>query len=351
LSSSKLPSVQSGINHAVLALLGFNLLLLAGIALVVLFNTIPTLAANLQSAPPPADLPLIETITPSVTRPALTVTPTPQLTNTLTLTSTITSTSTPIHTATASQTTTATAGPSPTMVPVLPEPQIIGRSVKGHPLEVYQFGSGPNQRLIVAGIHGGYEANTTQLGWALIKHLSSHPELVPGKVSLYILPVFNPDGLAYAKDENGRANANGVDLNRNWDADWQDTWALDGCWQISNVSGGEHPGSEPETRALMHFVHTHQLDAILSYHSAALGIFPGGKPPHPASVDLAERIAEVSPYPYPPIDTGCIYTGQLIDWAAQENIAALDVELSTHRHIDWDTSLAILDVFLNWKAP
>lgn len=215
------PTVQSGINRAVLALLGFNLLLLAVIALVVLFNTIPTLAANFQAAPSPAQSPMIKTLTPTATHPTSTVTHTPQPSSSPTATPTITSTATRINTATPRQTSTITAGPSPTMVPVLPEPEIIGRSVKGHPLEVYQFGSGPSQRLIIAGIHGGYEANTTQLAWALIKHLSSHPELVPGNVTLYILPAFNPDGLAFAEDENGRANTNGVDLNRNWDADWQ----------------------------------------------------------------------------------------------------------------------------------
>ena len=353
MSPSKSPSVQSGINRAVVALLGFNLLLLVTITLVVLFNTIPTLAANFQAAPPPADLPRIETLTPTANHPVSTATPIPQptLTPSITVSATTASTPTRIHTATASQTSTSTTEPSPTAAPTLPEPMIIGHSVKGHPLEVYPFGSGPTQRLIVAGIHGGYETNTTQLGWALIKHLSAHPNLVPGDVTLYILPVLNPDGLAYAKDEDGRANANGVDLNRNWDADWQYTWPLDGCWQLSRMGGGNHPGSEPETQALMDFIHAHQLDAMLSYHSAALGIFPGGKPLHPASVDLAEQIAKVSPYPYPPIDTGCVYTGQLIDWAAKENIAALDIELSTHSAIDWETSLAILDVFLHWQSP
>ena len=353
MSSSKFPSIQSGINRAVVALLGINLLLLAVIALVALFNTIPTLAANFQASPPPAGLPLIETIAPTVAQPASTATPTPHptITPTITASATITLPPTPVYTATASQTSTATTGPSPTALPVLPEPQIIGYSVKNRPLEVYQFGSGSTERLIVAGIHGGYEANTTQLGWALIKHLSSHPELIPGNVTLYILPVLNPDGLVYAEDENGRANANGVDLNRNWDADWQFAWPLDGCWQLSKMSGGNHPGSEPETRALMDFIRTHHLDGILSYHSAALGIFPGGKPSLPAAVDLAERIAKVSPYPYPPIDTGCGYTGQLIDWAAREDIAALDIELSTHETIDWFTNLAILDIFLHWQAP
>jgi len=37
------------------------------------------------------------------------------------------------------------------------ETPIIGHSVKGRLLDVFQFGSGPRDLMIVAGIHGGYE--------------------------------------------------------------------------------------------------------------------------------------------------------------------------------------------------
>jgi len=56
--------------------------------------------------------------------------------------------------------------------------------------------------------------------------------------------------------------------------------------------------------------------ALISYHSAALGIFPGGKPDFPPSIRLAKAVSLVSDYPYPPINTGCDYTGNLTDWAA-----------------------------------
>lgn len=344
-------SVQSGINGAVAGLLGFNLLLLAVITLLILFTAIPTLAADTPATTLPASLSQVETVTPGVTRPANSVTPAPQPSGTPLPTSTVTIMATRISTHTPTPTASATRMTTATTEPILPEPSVIGRSVQGYPLEIYQFGSGPTQRLIVAGIHGGYEANTSQLAWALIKHLSQYPELIPGEVTLYILPVLNPDGLTFSKDADGRANANGVDLNRNWDADWQADWPLDGCWQLSPVTAGNHPGSEPETQALMAFIQSHKPDALISYHSAALGIFPGGKPIDPAALHLAEQVAEVSNYPYPPLNTGCTYTGQLIDWAARQGIAALDIELSTHSAIDWQTSLDILDVFLAWQSP
>ncbi len=64
---------------------------------------------------------------------------------------------------------------------------------------------------------------------------------------------------------------------------------------------------------------------------------------------LAESLAEVSDYPYPPIDTGCTFTGQLIDWAADNGIAAVDIELHNHRDTDLDVSLKILRTFLDWE--
>ncbi len=99
----------------------------------------------------------------------------------------------------------------------------------------------------------------------------------------------------------------------------------------------------------MDFILETDIEAIISYHSAALGVFPGGQPPLPESLSLAEAVAEVAPYPYPPINAGCLYTGQFTDWAAGVGIPAIDVELTNHRDTDLDINLRILDVFLNWQ--
>src|SRR5918996_6518594 len=44
-----------------------------------------------------------------------------------------------------------------------PRPTIIGFSLGARPIEVYRFGAGEKEYLIVAGIHGGYEWNTIAL--------------------------------------------------------------------------------------------------------------------------------------------------------------------------------------------
>ncbi len=214
---------------------------------------------------------------------------------------------------------------------------------------MYQFGNGALQRMIVAGIHGGNEWNTTALARELITRIREKPEMIPSNVTLYILPLLNPDGEARAHGVDGRVNANGVDLNRNWDYHWTADWNRDGCWIYRPVSGGEFAGSEPETAALAGFIRTHKIDALISYHSAALGIFPAGIPPDARSLELAHAVAAVSPYPYPPIDTGCEFTGNMVDWASSQGIAALDIELSNHTHTDFDINKRILEVFLNWS--
>jgi hypothetical protein len=68
------------------------------------------------------------------------------------------------------------------------------------------------------------------------------------------------------------------------------------------------------------------------------------------SLDLARAVAAVSPYPYPPIDTGCEFTGNMVDWASSLGIAALDIELSDHAHTELDTNLQVLKTFLAWQT-
>lgn len=283
------------------------------------------------------------------------ISPTPTITNSPTQPATPTVTSmptlTPTETPTASLTPTPTETPTETLTPIpfSEGPITIGKSVKGLPLEVYRFGTGPTERLIVAGMHGGNEYNTVQLAEQLMAYIRKHPEIIPSDKTLYILHDLNPDGVARGLNYLGRANANGVDLNRNWPANWQKDWPRDGCWTTTYVTGGSGPASEPETKGLMTFIQSHHFDALINYHSAALGIFAGGLPPDDYSIRLAKAIAEVTTYAYPPIDTGCDYTGGFTDWADENNIAALDIELTNHTDTDFDMNLRTLNTFLNWK--
>lgn len=240
-------------------------------------------------------------------------------------------------------------GATPTPEPGGPTMEVIGTSVEGRPIEVYRFGSGPEARLVAADIHGGYEWNTNELANALIELLSEHPALVPPNITLYILPTINPDGLAASQGYQGRANPNGVDLNRNFPFDWKSSWRTSGCWNYLPITAGTHALSEPESQAVARFVLSRHIRAMISYHSAALGIFAGGYPPSANSMSLARRVASVAPYPFPPRQTGCEYTGEMVDWADANGIAAIDVELTNHYDPDIDINRRVLYAFMTWQ--
>jgi len=230
-------------------------------------------------------------------------------------------------------------------------PRLIGYSVLNRPIDVYTFGQGENQYLIIAGIHGGYEGNTVDLANQLMVYISQHPEVIPSGATLYIIPDMNPDAVARGRNVDARVNANGVDLNRNfptpnWVADWDHT----NCWNDRPTTGGTYGGSEPETKAVMNFLISHRIQAMISYHSAALGVFPGGDPWQRASKDLADGLSNVTGYPYPPIDIGCTYTGTLADWAVEHGVgAAVDMELANHQDSDFNKNIKAMKVLLGFS--
>jgi predicted deacylase len=243
------------------------------------------------------------------------------------------------------------ATPTDDPTPLPDNPIIIGYSVAGRPLEVYRYGNGPTGRIIVAGIHGGNEANTIKLAHELIDYIEKNPKIIPDNITLYILPDLNPDGEARSHNVDGRVNDHGVDLNRNWPYKWVKDYDRSRCWHYRPTTAGDYGASEPETAALLAFIVSHpEIDALISYHAAALGIFAGGIPEFEPSIRLAEKLANVSTFRYPPKDIGCVYTGNLTDWASStREIAAVDIELHDFKHTDIDENLKILKAFLKFK--
>jgi protein MpaA len=242
--------------------------------------------------------------------------------------------------------------PTPFVLLGGPEPGIIGYSVQRRPIPVYAFGRGYRRYLLVAGIHGGYEGNTIDLANQLVKHLTDHPEAVPKDATLYVITNMNPDGAARGRNADAKTNANGVDLNRNFPSrNWVPDWDHSSCWNYRPTTGGEFGGSEPETRAVLNFIASRNILALISYHSAALGVFPGGEPWDASSETLAARLAEVTGYAYPPIDIGCRYTGTLADWAVENGVSsAVDMELSNHQDADFGRNLRALRILLEFDG-
>lgn len=240
--------------------------------------------------------------------------------------------------------------PTTTPMPFYSGPMIIGTSAGGRSIFIHRFGTGSRQRMIIAGIHGGFEWNTIKLANQLIEVIQQNPHLVPSDITLYLLPSLNPDGVALGHGPLGRSNDHGVDLNRNFPTNWQIDWPRSGCWQMGSITAGLEPLSEPESSVLAQFIKTHSIDALISYHSAGMGIYPGENPTQSQSENLAKTLAVVSGYQFPPFDTGCIYTGTLVDFAAANRIAAVDVELLTRWDPEIDVNMKILSAFLSWTA-
>jgi hypothetical protein len=310
-----------------------NIVLLTGGFLAAVFLFILFLVSiNLLSGQPPLAVPFVENKEPTATS---TVSPT-VMTPTVIFTETVT--------------------PTPAITTTAPPPEgevfSIGKSIEGKSLDMYRFGNGPTVRVIIGAIHGGYESNTSTLVYLLRDDLKSGLITVPEDITLYLLPVFNPDGFYDALNQpEGRSNARGVDLNRNWDVYWKADWNRTGCFSYLRLTAGDAPFSEPEVQALRDFLLDNHVDALISYHSAMSAIFAGGRPePDAASDSLARSLSVVSFYMYPPVnDPGCEYTGQLIDWASANGIAAVDVELTDHQSNDILINRKVLQAFLDWK--
>jgi hypothetical protein len=103
----------------------------------------------------------------------------------------------------------------------------------------------------------------------------------------------------------------------------------------------------------MDFIGARSIEMLISYHSAGLGIFPGGTPQgQPESVRLAKGIAAITDYAYPPQPTECEYTGTLADFAVYNGVAAaVDLELNSPTDPELETNMKVLNLLLDWDLP
>ena len=231
---------------------------------------------------------------------------------------------------------------------------VIGNSVRNRPIEVFRFGTGEHERLIIAGIHGGQDENAIALADQLIEHLQENSSVVPTDATLYILRSLNPDGQALGSETAGYFNANGVDLDRNFGANWKSSWEGQGCISSDPETAGSQAASEPESQAFIRFLSARQVEALISYQGAGSGIYPASLPASSESVRLAQAIAEISDHAYPPpepgAEAGCEYTGRLVDAALALGVqAAVDLKLDGSTGPNLAASLEILTALLSWQ--
>ncbi len=90
----------------------------------------------------------------------------------------------------------------------------IGRSVEDRPIRVFRFGAGPTKVILWSQMHGNESTGTRvflDIFNFFINDRERQKELI-SNLSLYFIPMLNPDGAEIYK----RANAKGVDLNRDF---------------------------------------------------------------------------------------------------------------------------------------
>lgn len=218
----------------------------------------------------------------------------------------------------------------------------IGKSVMNKDILCVKIAGG-KKKLFLSGAYHGLEYLTAAFLTRFLKNCVSRLEAgeteikeLMEKVSLYAVPMVNPDGVDIAV--NGlditdpyhralismvgirsfnsvwQANARGVDINHNYDAGWKMVVER----PSPSKYGGEHAESEPETRAVTEFVRKGDFDMLLAFHSQGGEIyydFDGmtGK----RSEEIAKKMAKDSGYAVrKPVGTASF--GGCKDWFIKE---------------------------------
>ncbi|KAL3859593.1 hypothetical protein ACJMK2_009807 [Sinanodonta woodiana] len=172
---------------------------------------------------------------------------------------------------------------------------VLGHSFEGRTIPALKI-SLPSRNLkkaiiIDGGIHAREWISPATVIWMLDKLVFNpfnEPEVttILNHFDFYIIPVLNPDGYEFSRTndrlwrknrrinkDNGAENCIGVDLNRNFDYQWdpKNGGSNNPC---SILYSGTHPNSEPETVALANFTHSLKgvdnggpVLAYLTFHS------------------------------------------------------------------------------------
>lgn len=193
------------------------------------------------------------------------------------------------------------------------------RSVQGRAIVQRDVGNplAPQRVLVVGALHGDENASAS-----LALHWLDIALAQPRGVHWRFVPALNPDGLLTRPAQ--RANARGVDLNRNFPTpDW-DTLATRYWIQTTRRDPRRWPGpsplSEPESRFLVDTVARFNPDVVVAIH-APYGVLDFDGPQQPPHRLGRLNLKQVGVFP-----------GSLGNWAGlQHGLAVVTVELAQAR--------------------
>ncbi|MBE7037647.1 MAG: hypothetical protein E7404_01945 [Ruminococcaceae bacterium] len=237
----------------------------------------------------------------------------------------------------------------------------VGKSVLKKDILCFRFGKG-NKKIFLNGAHHSLEWITSSLLMSFTadyaKSLKEETDFAGrnildlyNKITFYVVPMVNPDGVDFVingiskKNEkyhfvknilNGKnikkvwqANANGVDLNHNYDASFDEGKKIEREYGILSPNytrySGEKPFSEPETRAIKNLFEKEKFDLSVAFHTQGEVIYWDfmGKSPYK---NMAQKLSDASGYALDETDGIASYTG-FKDWVIDKyNLPAFTVE-------------------------
>lgn len=202
--------------------------------------------------------------------------------------------------------------------------ETIGYSVLRREINAYTIGS--ENGVLMCGAFHGMERITAAMLLSFLYDISNECKADTvfaqniHKVGLTVVPMINPDGVeisihgaASAKEQASfvsrlaydsstwQANAHGVDINHNFNADWktvraneiQSGYILPGPTRY----GSTHPESEPETKAITYLCRQKNFKLALALHSQGREIYYDfGKNTPKESVMIAYMMSQLSGY-------------------------------------------------------
>ncbi len=208
--------------------------------------------------------------------------------------------------------------------------ETLGLSIEGREIHLLRVGEGA-VKLLIVGAHHGAEWLTGLLSLHIFNHICEKyakngqiggisAQKYLKTVSICVIPVLNPDGVELATSGVSRetllaerqirmnggsedfscwqANARGVDLNRNYNADWARGMSLSGVnFGAPTRFGGQFPESEPETHALCKLCQRENFSLAAALHSQGEEIYCGFKGKEPSiSMPMALKFSQMTGY-------------------------------------------------------
>ncbi len=207
-----------------------------------------------------------------------------------------------------------------------------GKSLLGKELYYLKIGNG-RKKIFYNGSHHGDDWITSLLLLKFIENFSyAYSEnkrigayninKIFNTCTIYILPMINPDGVDLVinglkeehpyyeqliKYNNGSldfsgwsSNARGVDISRNYDANWHKWKASEAREGVFGPKfrwySGEFPESEPETKAVVNLILKENFDIVISYHCNGKQIYYGHDDYNYEYKHIAVKMSKLSGY-------------------------------------------------------